>query len=156
MRGVFRGKAALAVALASLAGGCALFRGAEGEKGAAEVTLTAGPRLNPDDSGQSLPTVFRILLLASASRAESASYEALYRGDKDALGEDVLAQEEVVLNPGETVTRRISADRPARALLVLGIFRKPTGTSWRVIVPIEGGRPRAASFRAEDYRVDRQ
>ncbi len=142
------------VALVMSAGGCAFFRGADGPT-AVDVTLTAAPRLNPDELGQPLPTVFRIQLLGSTSKAESASYEDLYRSGKDALGEDLLAIEEVVLSPGETVKKKIVSEKAARALLVVGIFRKPAGTSWRVIVPMERGRPRNVEFRAEDYRVDR-
>ena len=147
--------AAFALGLAITASGCAFFRGAD-KPTAIDVNLTAAARLNPDETGQSLPTMFRIQLLGAASKAESASYETLYRGDKEALGEDLLAIEEVVLSPGETATKKIVSEKPAHALLVVGIFRKPTGTSWRAIVPIDGGRPRRVSLRAEDYRVDRR
>ncbi len=149
--------AALALAVAIGTTGCAVLSGGGGAGGGAAVavTLTAAARLNPDDAGQSLPTVFRIALLAAASKAEAASYETLYRGE-DALGPELLAQEEIVLSPGETATRKVVADKPARALLVVGIFRKPVGTSWRAIVPLERGKPRAVTFRAEDYRVERQ
>jgi type VI secretion system protein VasD len=146
---------ALAAALVVSTGGCAFFRGGD-RPTAVEVTLTAADRLNPDERGESLPTMFRIQLLGAAARAEAASYEAVYRGDKEVLGEDLLAQEEVFLSPGQTVKKRIVADKPARALMVVGIFRRPTGTSWRAIVPIERGRPRSVSLRAEDYRVERR
>ncbi len=142
--------ATVALVFVMSSGGCAFFRG--GGSSAVDVTITAAPRLNPDESGQPLPTVFRIQLLGSASKAEAASYEDLYRGDKETLGEDVLAIEEVVLSPGETAKKRVVSEKPARALLVVGVFRKPAGTSWRVIMPM---RSRVA-FRAEDYRIDRQ
>jgi type VI secretion system protein VasD len=147
--------ATLALVFAMSAGGCAFFRGAD-KPTAVDVTLTAAPRLNQDESGEPLPTMFRIQLLGSASKAESASYEDLYRSDKETLGEDLLAIEEVVLSPGETAKKRIVSEKPARALLVVGVFRKPAGTSWRVIVPMNRGKPRRVAFRAEDYRVDRQ
>lgn len=155
MRRVTRATA-MAAALAAIAGsGCAFSRGAE-KGGAVDVTLTASPRLNPDETGQPLPTMFRLQLLGAASRAEAASYEELYRGDKETLGEDLLSLEEVVVSPGETVKKKIVSEKPARALLVVGIFRKPTGTSWRAIVPIARGRPRAVTLRAEDFRIERQ
>jgi type VI secretion system protein VasD len=148
-------KAALLVAL-GLSTGCAWFGGGGDKPTAVDVTITAAQRLNPDEKGESLPTMFRIYLLGSAAKADSAPYEDLYRGEKESLGEDVLATDELVLSPGDTVTKRIAADKPARALLVLGVFRRPTGTSWREIVPIERGRPRAVGFHAEDYRVERR
>ncbi len=148
-------KAALLVALV-LPAGCAWFGGGGDKPTAVDVTITAAQRLNPDERGEALPTMFRMYLLGSAAKADSAPYEDLYRGEKETLGEDVLAMDELVLSPGETVTKRIAADKPARALLVLGVFRRPTGTSWREIVPIERGRPRAVGFHAEDYRVERR
>jgi type VI secretion system VasD/TssJ family lipoprotein len=146
---------ALAVAL-GLPLGCAWFGGGKDEPSPVEVTIAAAPRLNPDERGESLPTMFRVYLLGSAAKAESASYEDLYRGVKEALGDDVIAGDELVLSPGETGTKKLSGEKPAHALLVVGVFRRPSGTSWREIVPIERGRPRAVTFRAEDYRVERR
>ncbi len=146
--------AALAVCAAISMQGCSFIRG--GGTKAVEVTLTASERLNPDESGQALPTMFRLQLLTSASKAESASYEEVYRGDKETFGEELVATEEVVLSPGETIKKRVVSEKPARALLVVGIFRKPAGTSWRAIVPLGRGWTRSIAFRAEDYRVDQQ
>jgi type VI secretion system protein VasD len=150
-----RRTAALAAALAASAG-CSWFGGGKDEPSPVEVTISAEQRLNPDERGEALPTMFRMYLLGSAAKAEAASYEDLYRGVKEALGPDVLAEDEVVLSPGEHATKRLLGEKPARALLVLGVFRRPSGTSWREIVPIERGRPRAVTFRAEDYRVERR
>jgi type VI secretion system protein VasD len=155
MRRRNRGTAALALAL-GLTAGCAWFGGGDDKPSPIEVTIAAAPRLNPDERGEALPTMFRIALLGSPAKAEGASYEDLYRGVKEALGEDVLATDEVVLSPGESATKRLVGEKPARALLVYGVFRRPSGTSWREIVPIERGRPRAVTVRAEDYRVERR
>lgn len=155
MRRRNRGTAALALAL-GLTAGCAWFGGGDDKPSPIEVTIATAPRLNPDERGEALPTMFRIALLGSPAKAEGASYEDLYRGVKEALGEDVLAADEVVLSPGESATKRLVGEKPARALLVYGVFRRPSGTSWREIVPIERGRPRAVTVRAEDYRVERR
>lgn len=149
------GTAALA-ALLTVPAGCAWFGGGEDKPSPVQVTIASGQRLNPDERGDPLPTMFRIVLLGSGAKAEAASYEDLYRGAKEALGEDVLAVDEVVLSPGESATKKLMGEKPARALLVYGVFRRPSGTSWREIVPIERGRPREVTFRAEDYRVERR
>jgi type VI secretion system protein VasD len=133
-----------------------MFGGGKERPANVAVTLVAAPRLNPDPAGEPLPTVFRLALLGSAAKAEGAGWEALYSDPKAALGEDLLALDEVTVSPGETVQKRLAADGPARALLVLGIFRQPSGTSWRVLVPIERGRPDRVQVHAEDYRVDRR
>jgi type VI secretion system VasD/TssJ family lipoprotein len=155
-------RAALACALALGLPGCSLLGRGGGAPGAGgdppttmDVTVSAADRLNPDDGGQPLPTVVRLYLLGSAAKADLVSYEELYRG-AEALGADVLAADELVLSPGETAKKRLAADKPARALLAVGVFRRPTGTSWRAIVPVEKGKPREVSLRVEDYRVERR
>lgn len=155
MRRRIWGTAALVLALA-VPTGCAWFGGGEDKPSPIDVTINAEKRLNPDERGEALPTMFRVVLLGSAAKAESASYEDLYRGAKEALGEDVLAVDEVVLSPGESATKRVIGEKPARALLVYGVFRRPSGTSWREVVPVVRGKPRAVTFRAEDYRVERR
>ncbi len=158
MRRRTRAAPALACALALCASGCSLLGGGKGapEKPTpVDVTVAAAPRINVDESGESLPTVVRLYLLASAAKADAASYEELYRG-AEALGPDVLASDELVLSPGDTATKRLAGEKPARALLAVGIFRRPTGTSWRALVPIEKGQPREVALRVEDYRIERR
>ncbi len=151
--GIARALSLLALATST---GCAWFGGGDDKPSPIEVTVVAAQRLNPDERGEALPTMFRACLLGSAAKAQQASYEDLYRGVKETLGEDVVACDELVLSPGESATRKLMGEKPARALLVLGVFRRPAGTSWREIIPLERGRPRAVTLRAEDYRVERR
>ncbi len=151
--GIARALSLLALAAPA---GCAWFGGGDDKPSPIEVTVVTAPRLNPDERGEPLPTLFRMYLLGSAAKAEAASYDDLYRGGREALGADVLAGDEVVLSPGERATKRLIGEKPARALLVVGVFRRPAGTSWREIVPIERGRPRTVTVRAEDYRLERR
>lgn len=134
--------------------GCSLF-GGDGAPAPLDVTVEAGARLNPDDSGQSLPTVVRIYLLKATSKASAAQYEDIYRRDKEALGEDLVQVDEVVLSPGDTVRRTIPGDKAARALMVVGVFRRPAGTGWRAIVDLPKGGGGPQRFRAEEYRIER-
>jgi len=145
------------VALAALLAlnGCSLF-GGESAPAPVAVTVTAGARLNPDDSGQSLPTVIRIYQLKAASKAEGAMFEDLYRRDKEVLGEDLLQVDEVVLSPGETARKTVAGDKGARAVMVLGVFRRPSGNGWRIITELQKGKAAPLEFRAEDYRIERR
>jgi len=158
MRRAIRAGPALACALALGASGCSLLGGgkvAPEKPTTVDVAVAAAQRINVDEGGEALPTVVRLYLLASAAKADAASYEELYRG-AEALGPDVLASDEVVLSPGDTARKRLAAEKPARALLAVGIFRRPTGTSWRALVPIERGEPREVTLRVEDYRIERR
>jgi type VI secretion system protein VasD len=145
-----------AAALAVLAlNGCGLF-GGETTPAPVDLTVTAAARLNPDDSGQSLPTVIRVYQLKATSRAEAAQFEDIYRRDKEVLGEDLLQVDEVVLSPGETARKTVASDKGARAVMVVGVFRKPSGNGWRIITELAKGKAAHLQFRAEDYRIERR
>jgi type VI secretion system protein VasD len=133
--------------------GCSLF-GGEKTPEPVEVTISAASRLNPDDGGQSLPTVVRLYLLKATSKAGAAQFEDLYRRDKEVLGEDLIQVEELVLSPGDTVRRTLPGDKAARALMVVGVFRRPAGVGWRAIAELPKGGGGKHRFRAEDYRIE--
>ena len=142
-------------ALLPLAGGCGLF----GSKGPVpiEVVVTASDRLNPDDDGQSLPTVVRILQLKGAARLEAADFDPVYRRPKEALGEDLLAMEELTISPGESARRQVDRDPAARAVAVVGLFRRPAALSWRAVVELPPpGKKAAMAFAIEGYRIERR
>lgn len=136
--------------------GCSLFGGGDTTPGPVDVTVTAAARLNPDDGGQSLPTVIRIYQLKAASKAEAAQFEDIYRRDKEVLGEDLLQVDELVLSPGETARKTVSGDKGARAVMVVGVFRRPSGNAWRIITELQKGKAPPMAFRAEDYRIERR
>jgi len=143
------------VALLPLAGGCGLF----GSKGPLpiEVVVTASDRLNPDEQGQSLPTMVRIFQLKSTAKLEAADFDPLYRRPKEVLGEDLLHLEELTLSPGQSVRRQLDRDPAARAIAVVGLFRKPSGLSWRALAEIPPSDKRASMlFLAEGYRIERR
>jgi len=145
---------AAALALLTLQG-CGLF-GGESTPGPVDVTVTAATRLNPDDSGQSLPTVIRIYQLKAASKAEAAQFEDIYRRDKEILGEDLLQVDELVLSPGDTARKTMAGNKAAGAVMVVGVFRRPSGNAWRIITELQKGKAPPMAFRAEDYRIERR
>jgi type VI secretion system protein VasD len=136
--------------------GCSWFGGKETAPAPVDVTVSAGARLNPDDGGQSLPTVIRVYLLKGTSRAEPAQFEDLYRRDKELLGEDLVQVDELVLSPGETVRKTVGGDKAARAVMVVGVFRRPSGQGWRAIAELPRGGGPPLRFLAEDYRIERR
>ncbi len=148
------GARSIALLAALTLNGCGLF-GGEKAPVPVDVTVTAAARLNPDDAGQSLPTVIRIYQLKSASKAENAQYEDIYRRDKEVLGDDLLQVDEVVLSPGDIARRTVSGEKGARAVMVVGVFRKPSGNGWRIITELPKGKSAPLQFRAEDYRIER-
>jgi len=121
-----------------------------------DVQLIASGRLNPDEQGESLPTVVRLYVLKSATRLERAEYEPVYRDPKEVLGDDLLQADELVLSPGQSVRRSLDRDRSAHALAVVAVVRRPAGLSWRAIAELPPPAQRGPlTFQVEGYRVER-
>jgi type VI secretion system protein VasD len=120
-----------------------------------ELEITAADRLNPDEAGNSLVTVLVVYQLKSAAKLETADFDQLYKNAKEVLGADLLQSEELTLEPGQKVRRRIETDRAARAVAVVAQFRRPTGTSWRAVADLASAKGPMAFF-LEGYRVERR
>jgi type VI secretion system protein VasD len=152
-------EAALPVLLLATTG-CSLFggSGATPRPAPLEITILASDVLNPDDQGQSLPTVIRVYQLRGTARLENAEADQVYRAPKEALGEDFLSVEEWTLSPGGTVKRSLDREGAARAIAAVALFRRPTASSWRAFAEIPP-LDRASStwtFAAEGYRIERR
>ena len=122
-----------------------------------ELEIVAADRLNPDENGQSLPTVIHIYQLKSAVKLERAEFERIYRAPGETLGADLLQTEEITLSPGEKLRRRLEREHSARVLAVVALFRRPTGSSWRALVELPPPAARAKlKFLVEGYRIDKR
>jgi type VI secretion system protein VasD len=157
----FDRRVVLAMAAALSGAGCGLFRAsqppAEPALAPVDLEIAAAERLNPDEHGDSLPTVVMIYQLKSAARLEGADFDRLYRDAKEALGPDLLRAEEVTLSPGETLRRRVERDRSARVLALVALVRRPSGISWRVLAELPPPATRAQlGFLVEGYRIERR
>jgi type VI secretion system protein VasD len=130
-----------------------------------KVILRGSERLNMDENGRSLPTVFRLYLLKGTHALDGAVFEDLWQRDKDVLGEELIETKELTLNPNDKVSVPLETKPEARYLVVVGLFRNPQGIAWRAtrrLTPecTEGrkGPPPPPvlplSFVAEDYRIE--
>jgi type VI secretion system protein VasD len=148
----------LAIAASVSLAGCGLFRSrSPAEPRPFEVELTAADRLNPDEHGQSLPTVIHLYQLKSAVKLERAEFERIYGAPSEALGADLLQSEEITISPGEKLSQRLEREPSARVLAVVALFRRPTGTSWRAIVELPPPSARGTlRFLVEGYRIDQR
>lgn len=98
-----------------------------------QVLLKAGELMNPDDSGQSFPTIVRVYLLKSGTILETAAAEEVQRGDRELLGSELLEMQEVTVRPGKYERIFFKRNEDARVVAVVGLFRTPVGNSWRLI-----------------------
>lgn len=131
------------------------------------VLLEASERLNPDDRGSSLSTIVQVLQLKDVRRLEASEFQDVWQRPKEILEDDLLATDELTLEPGQTLTRQLQRESDATFVVVLGVFRRPAGQVWRSIQRLpevtpelcdaakKPGRPLPPlHFYIEDYRVE--
>ncbi|HET9389310.1 MAG TPA: type VI secretion system lipoprotein TssJ [Steroidobacteraceae bacterium] len=105
-----------------------------------ELTVVGGPALNPNSEGRPSPVVVRIFDLAAVGAFQAADYAGLFDHPGDALKREVLAQEELVLRPGDILERSRSLAPQVQALGIAAGFRDLEHAVWRLAVPLKAGR----------------
>ncbi len=101
-----------------------------------KVSLQAGARLKPGERHEALATLVRLYQLKTTAKISNASFDDLLDHDKDALGEDFLAVQEVTLNPGDKMDPPLMRNPDATVLGAVALFRQPSGTTWRAIIKL--------------------
>ncbi|HEX8701828.1 MAG TPA: type VI secretion system lipoprotein TssJ, partial [Myxococcaceae bacterium] len=89
------------------------------------VLLEASERINPDDRGNSLATIVQVLQLKDIRRLEASEFQDVWQRPKEVLEDDLIATDELTLEPGQTLTRQLSRDEKANFIVVFGVFRRP-------------------------------
>ncbi|MDN6859262.1 type VI secretion system lipoprotein TssJ [Pseudomonas sp. CAN2814] len=111
------------------------------------LQLQADSRLNPTPEGYSAPVRVRLLELRSAAGFERADYFSLAEHAATVLGNDLIAQDEWLLQPGEQRELTRHLDPATRQLALMVGYRDLDRAQWRsVLQPVAG---QAASYRIE-------
>lgn len=109
---------------------------ASNSKQAHEIPLRihAGEQLNTSRDGRSLSLVIRVYSLRSTERLKGLTYEQLAtsEGEKEALGDDLIAVRELILLPGKTHTVPFRSSPETTAIGVAGLFRAPHAGRWKL------------------------
>ena len=111
----------------------------EGGATTVELTLVGGPELNPNSQGRPSPVVVRIFDLIAPNAFEAADFATLFE-HPESLKRDLLAQEELVLRPGDVQERNRDLKANVRNLGVAVAFRDMDRAVWRLTVPVKPGR----------------
>jgi type VI secretion system protein VasD len=131
-----------------------------------KMRLEAGERINLDPEGQALPTVVRLYQTKEIIRVEEADFADVWEKPEETLGPDLVKVQQFTLFPGKSETAAVSLGPDTRYVVGVAIFRLPTGTQWRSIIPLpaaekmcaaysESGAPDPAIvFRFDNYRVE--
>jgi type VI secretion system protein VasD len=129
---------ACALALVACSGGK---KGPEPPKPAVlTLQATASADLNPDGSGRPSPLVVRLYALKQTTAFDGADFFALYEKDAQVLGADLVKQEELLLQPGATISVTREYPPEVQFLAVLGGFRDYEHANWRGSTPVHAGQ----------------
>jgi type VI secretion system protein VasD len=97
------------------------------------VSLRASPHLNPSEKGEPLATVVRVYQLKGIGKIGGASFDDLLDHDRETLGEDFVAVQEVTVAPGATLDPPLVRNGDATHVAVVALFRRPVSTVWRAV-----------------------
>jgi len=130
----------LLIILVAFCAGCGLFgRGGktapEGDGKEVHFIFTGIERLNScgEEAGNALSV--RILQLKSDGALTGVSLTQLWDHEADELGDELIDQQEVVLDPGTKTTVSVLRKANTRYMAVAANFCKPDGSCWRWIRP---------------------
>ncbi|AWV25446.1 type VI secretion system-associated lipoprotein [Citrobacter youngae] len=100
------------------------------------LDLSAREAANKNAQGIALSTVVRIYQLKDRKAFDSANYQSLFAQDSTVVKADLLAQRDVQVRPGESVTVDIPFENEAQYVAVAGMFISPDQSedSWRVVL----------------------
>ena len=100
------------------------------------LDLSAREGANKNAQGIALSTVVRIYQLKDRKAFDSANYQSVFEQDSTVVKTDLLAQKDVLIRPGESVTVDIPLEKEAQYVAVAGMFISPEQSedSWRVVL----------------------
>ncbi|WP_193568627.1 type VI secretion system lipoprotein TssJ [Citrobacter sp. NCU1] len=111
------------------------------------LDIQAREGVNNNAKGVALTTVVRIYQLKDRKAFDSTDYPSLFADDSQAIKADLLAEKDVCLRPGESVTLDIPLDKAAQFVAVVGMFMTPdqANNTWRITLTrddLEPDKPR--------------
>lgn len=101
------------------------------------MTLNASANVNPDHAERPSPLVVRVLELSSITGFENAEFFDLYNNAKSTLGADFIAEEEVILRPGDQKILKLKLSEQGQYLAVIGAYQDIDNAQWQYIYTVE-------------------
>ncbi len=98
--------------------------------------LAAAADLNPNPLNQPAPLQLRIYELKTPGAFERADFFTLYEQEKTVLGADLLAQDQLLIKPGEVRRLERTLQAETRYLGFLAAYREIDQAQWRAIVAV--------------------
>lgn len=98
------------------------------------LDIQARDGVNNNAKGAALATVVRIYQLKDRKAFDSTDYPSLFADDSLAIKTDLVAEKDINLRPGESVTLDMPMEATAQYVAVAGMFMAPdqVNDSWRI------------------------
>ncbi|WP_336285209.1 type VI secretion system lipoprotein TssJ [Citrobacter arsenatis] len=98
------------------------------------LDIQAREGVNNNAKGASLATVVRIYQLKERKAFDSTDYPSLFADDSQAIKADLLAEKDIHLRPGESVSLDMPMEEAAQFVAVAGMFMAPdqVNDTWRI------------------------
>jgi type VI secretion system protein VasD len=118
-----------------------------------KMDLDVAPGVNPDSRGRASPVVVRLFELKSLAAFNDSDFFSLFDRDKETLGAELVARDEMQLQPGEKrkVERVLQLD--THYLGVIAAFRDLEQARWRAAVPVPAGATVVLTVRLDARSV---
>lgn len=134
-----------------------LFAGCAGPKPPEPVILTltvaASAKSNPDARQRPSPVTVRVYELKSTAGFVGADFFSLIEKDQATLGGDLVAKEEVVLQPGESRQLQRKVDGNTKAIAVVAAFRDLERAQWRDSIALPAGTKIAMRAAIDEKQI---
>ncbi|RYU47373.1 type VI secretion system lipoprotein TssJ [Aliivibrio finisterrensis] len=101
------------------------------------LTLNASSDLNPDHVDRPSPLVIKVIEISSVTSFENAEFFDLYNNAKSTLGSDFIAEEELILRPGDQKTVKLKLDVKGQYLAVIGAYQNIDDANWHYIYTVK-------------------
>ncbi|MGY5367968.1 type VI secretion system lipoprotein TssJ [Enterobacter oligotrophicus] len=100
------------------------------------LDIRAREGINNNAKGASLSTVVRIYQLKDRKAFDSTDYPSLFADDSQAIKAELVAERDIRLRPGESVTLDIPLEEAAQYVAVAGMFMAPdqANDTWRIVL----------------------
>jgi len=115
--------------------------------------LRASANINPSVSQRPSPLLVRVYELKSATAFNSADFVSLYQNDQATLGAEMVAREEITLNPKESRPWARTASPETRFIGVLGAFRDLDHAKWRSVLALQPGQRQRVVISADTLAI---
>lgn len=100
------------------------------------LAFTARAAINQDDAQQAMPLRLRVLQLNDRKTFDTAEYTDLLMQPDIVLKDSLVAQRQISVVPGQSVSLAIPMDKQAQFVAVVGLFRQPDRTrgTWKQVL----------------------